>query len=159
MAYPISIKTHTQEFERFARYALVGAVSTLVDFGTLLVLTEVAGLPLVLANSLSFSTGVANSFTLNRLWTYPDARCKAAWVQLGQFVAVSGVGLLLNSAIVGLLGAPISALTGHSLAGTLAAKAAATLIVPGWNFAANRYWTFSDARPARMEENHGNCSQ
>lgn len=51
-------------------------------------------------------------------------------------------GLAMNSAIVALLAEPLSAMAGRPELGTAAAKAAATAVVLGWNFLANRHWTF-----------------
>lgn len=72
MDYPNTITLHRRETTRFMRFALVGGTGTLVDFGLLFLLREVVGLPLLIANSLSYLAGVANNFTLNRLWTFND---------------------------------------------------------------------------------------
>jgi putative flippase GtrA len=112
----------------------------------LILLKEVIGLPLIIANSLSYLAGVSNNFTLNRLWTYPEARTKAVWRQFLQFLLVSTAGLLLNNLIVGLLAAPLGTLLNMPDTGYLAAKVLATGLVVFWNFTANRLWTFSDAR-------------
>jgi putative flippase GtrA len=50
----------TKELGRFARFLTVGAAGTLLDFG-LLSLLKAFGLPTLIANSLSFSVGVANN--------------------------------------------------------------------------------------------------
>src|SRR5574341_1992552 len=89
-----------KELGRFLRFALVGALGTLIDFGLLMIGKELLGLPTALANILSFSAGTLNNFTLNRLWTYADARTKRPLLQLAQFAAVSAAGLGLNTAIV-----------------------------------------------------------
>lgn len=51
-----------KEIERFSRFLTVGAVGTLLDF-SLLTLLKLAGLPTLLANSLSFTAGLVNNFT------------------------------------------------------------------------------------------------
>lgn len=66
MAYSLIIRTHMQDITRLVRFALVGAVSTLVDFGLLLALTHLAGLPVLAANTISYSAGILISFSLNR---------------------------------------------------------------------------------------------
>ncbi len=146
MAYPQMLPWRGHEAERFFRFAMVGGIGTVVDFGVLILLKEVIGLPLIIANSLSYLAGVSNNFTLNRLWTYPEARTKAVWRQFLQFLLVSTAGLLLNNLIVGLLAAPLGTLLNMPDTGYLAAKVLATGLVVFWNFTANRLWTFSDAR-------------
>ena len=102
--------THHKEIRRFVRFAIVGLSGTVVDFGLLIVFKEWLGLPTILANTLSYSAGIANNFTLNRLWTYPDSREKPALMQLMQFAAVSIGGLLLNTVIVLTLETPVGRL-------------------------------------------------
>jgi len=145
MAYPNTIAPPRHEPERFLRFALVGGVGTFVDFGLLFLFHEVIGLPLLAANSLSYLAGVANNFTLNRLWTYPDAQHRAIWEQFAKFLAVSTVGLVLNNWLVLLLAEPLGALPNLSQTGYLAAKVLATAVVFVWNFSANRFWTFNPA--------------
>src|SRR5579859_5645652 len=88
-----------RETGRLARYLVVGGLSTVVDFSVLAVLKSL-GLPTALANSLSYSTGIAVNFTLNHLWTYPDSRSKRLSLQFVQFAVVSLCGLLLNTGIL-----------------------------------------------------------
>lgn len=145
MAYPVSLTSKRRESERLMRFAVVGGIGTLIDFGVLYVLKEIVGLPLIVANSLSYLAGVVNNFTLNRSWTFPESRNRAAWRQFMQFLAVSTAGLLLNSLIVVTLAAPLGALLGLSSSGYMAAKVLATGIVVFWNFGANRLWTFRQA--------------
>jgi putative flippase GtrA len=137
-----------KEFQRFTRFLTVGAVGTFLDF-SLLSLLKALGLPTLIANSASFTAGVVNNFTWNRLWTFADAK-QADWQrQLAQFILVSLVGLALNNAIILLLEVPLGSLLGQPDYGYLPAKVIATGVVVFWNYFANRYWTF---RPERRIE-------
>ena len=143
----ISFKTQisNKEHQRFTRFLTVGAVGTFLDF-SLLSLLKALGLPTLIANSASFTAGVVNNFTLNRLWTFADAK-QANWQrQLAQFVLVSLVGLALNNAIVLLLETPLGILLGQPDYGYLPAKVIATGVVVFWNYFANRHWTFNDTK-------------
>lgn len=144
MVLPGKQLINQREFRRFIRFALIGVVGTVVDFTLLIVLKELIGLPTLLANTLSYSAGILNNFTLNRIWTYPDSRTRKALVQLLQFVLVSITGLLLNNLIVYGLEQPLGNLVGAADYGYLIAKAAATGLVMVWNFIVNRFWTFGD---------------
>ena len=133
----------SKELGRFARFLVVGAIGTLLDFG-LLSLLKASGLPTLTANTLSFSAGVANNFTWNRMWTFADVK-QAGWQkQLAQFLLVSLVGLSLNNAIVLWLETPLGQLLGQPEYGYLPAKVIATGGIVFWNYFANRYWTFNN---------------
>lgn len=130
-----------QEMTRFARFLTVGAVGTILDFSILTAL-KLAGLPTLFANSLSFTAGLLNNFTWNRLWTFGDA-LNADWhKQLAQFTLVSLVGLALNNLIVLSLEGALGTLLGQPQWGYLPAKVIATGAVVFWNYFANRKWTF-----------------
>jgi len=149
---------HRKEVVRFVKFSIVGTVGAFVDFGTLYLLHILAGLPLVLANTCSFSAAVLSNFTWNRFWTYPDSRSKPLRTQLTQFVAVNVAGWGINTAILLLLRNPFVAMMEHlglSVAlladpavaydfGYNLAKVAATAVVLFWNFLVNRFWTYSD---------------
>ena len=132
------------EARRFARFLVVGLGGTAIDF-VLLVLLQGIGVPLLVANSVSFSAGACSNFVWNRRWTFADARARPWGVQLAQFFSVSLVGLAINDAIVVALQTPLGSLLGRPGQGYLAAKVAATGVAVLWNFFANRYWTFGDA--------------
>ena len=130
-----------KEIQRFSRFLAVGAVGTFLDF-SLLTLLKLAGLLTLFANTFSFTAGLINNFTWNRLWTFHDAT-QADWRrQLVQFTMVSLVGLALNNAILLWLEMPLGQLLGQPAWGYVPAKVAATAVVVFWNYFANRKWTF-----------------
>jgi putative flippase GtrA len=61
-------------FSRQTRFATVGLLNTLLDVGLFWMLTTLAGLPLIAANTMSYSAGVVNSFLWNKYWTFGDIR-------------------------------------------------------------------------------------
>jgi putative flippase GtrA len=139
----ISTITTNKELTRFARFLTVGAVGTALDF-TILTLLKLAGLPTLIANSLSFTAGLLNNFTFNRLWTFGDA-IRPNWKrQLVQYAVVSLIGLTLNDLIVLSLEHALGAWLGQPEWGYLPAKVAATGVVVFWNYLANRTWTFKN---------------
>lgn len=143
---------------RFLKFSVVGTIGAVVDFGTLYLLHVVVGLPIVLANSCSFTAAVLSNFIWNRYWTYPDSRSKPVRTQLLQFFVVNIAGWGINTGILVLLRYPCVSLVGtvtRSLAlypspellyklGYNLAKAVATGVVLFWNFFVNRFWTYSD---------------
>ncbi len=139
----ISGTSSNKEIERFSRFLAVGAVGTLLDF-SLLTLLKLAGLPTLLANSLSFTAGLINNFTWNRLWTFSDIIQPDWKKQLAQFTAVSLIGLAINNLIVLSLENILGAMLGQPAWGYLPAKVIATGVVVFWNYFANRMWTFKE---------------
>jgi len=152
--------TKKKELVRFIKFSVVGTIGAVVDFGTLYLLHVLLGLPIVLANTCSFTAAVLSNFTWNRYWTYPDSRSKPVRTQLLQFFIVNVVGWGINTGILLLLRYPCVALTGN-VTGTLTlslsdemlykvgynlAKAIATGVVLFWNFGINRLWTYSDVK-------------
>jgi len=150
-----SIVTNTRERTRFFRFAAVGIVGAVVDFGTFNLLTSLVGLTAVVASVLSFIAAIINNFIWNRYWTYPDSRSKPLGRQLIQFSAVSILGLLIRTPIIaileplffrffsGLANLPIGFISAEFLANNLA-LAIAVIVVMFWNFFINRYWTYND---------------
>ena len=148
----------SKELVRFIKFAIVGTIGAVVDFGTLYLLHAVLGLNIALANTCSFTAAVISNFIWNRYWTYPDSRSKPVRTQLVQFFAVNLVGWGINTGLLLLLRFPCASLVGNlSLRlpvvldtettynlGYNLAKAIATVVVLFWNFIVNRLWTYSD---------------
>lgn len=165
---------NTREAERFFKFAVVGVIGFIVDFGVsnLLLnpfayllregtqLNELVSLystkpqaqAIVFAGTISFVCAIISNFTWNRYWTYPDSRSKSFRRQFVQFVLVSMAGIIIRTPI-------LAATTGffvHSIEripslanlalriGANIALALAVVIVMFWNFFVNRYWTYND---------------
>lgn len=150
-----SILTNPQERTRFLRFAFVGLVGAVVDFGTFNLLSSALGISTVLASVFSFMAAILSNFTWNRYWTYPDSRTKPLTQQLVQFSVVSVLGLVIRTPIIALLETPLERLVESvsllpvgfitpKLLGENLALAVAVIIVMFWNFFINRYWTYSD---------------
>lgn len=132
--------SNRKEIERFAKFATVGAIGALVDFGVLNLLILGFGFSKFWANTCSFSAAVLSNFVWNRLWTFPESREQRLLPQLTQFALVSVGGYILNQVIF--LG--LDSLVFH-VWGTLGynvAKAIAIVVVLFWNFGINRIWTY-----------------
>lgn len=149
---------NSKELVRFLKFAVVGTLGAVIDFGTLNLLILALGFSKMLANTCSFTVAVLSNFIWNRLWTFPESRDRPIAPQLLQFFLVNVGGLLLNQVIflsldawvlgeAGALAAPMAALAlnaglaHYELAYNLS-KAVATIIVLFWNFGANRLWTY-----------------
>jgi len=142
-----------REHVRFVKFAVVGAIGSVVDIGVMNLTTQVFLLPLVIGGSISFVCAVVNNFIGNRYWTYPDSRSKPIHRQLGMFFIVNTIGIAIRIPILKYVEPPLAKLFesyGHipyDLADALAKNATLIIaigIVMLWNFFINRYWTYND---------------
>ncbi len=141
------------ERERFLKFAFVGIIGAIIDFGVMNILVASLQASFVLAGTISFICAVISNFTWNRLWTYPESRSKPMLSQLGQFSLVNAVGLLIRIPILK-IGEPLldnflilyvqSISKFHQTISHNITLAAAVGLVMMWNFFVNRYWTYSD---------------
>jgi putative flippase GtrA len=131
-----------------ARFLVVGLLGTAIDLGLFALLSVQAGLPALLANSLSYSAGIANNYFLHRRWTFAHRPRKAAGLQFAQFAVVSLTALAANNLVVLLLAPPLSTLLQDPVLAALLSKACATGIGVAWNYLANHLWIFRAAPAA-----------
>ena len=134
-------RSNPKEFSRFIKFATVGALGAVIDFGLLNLFRGVFGWELVWANTLSVSAAIVSNFIWNRYWTYPESRTRKKRKQLPKFALVNLAGLLINNFIVvgtdALLVPYIAEPWSYN-----AAKAVAIAVVLFWNFGVNRIWTY-----------------
>jgi putative flippase GtrA len=139
-----------KEAKRFIKFASVGALGALTDFAILNGLIQFLRMLEELANVFSFSAAVAQNFTLNRLWTFPESQSRSVRRQLVQFILVSLIGLGINTLIFSLIHRSLepywiiwmeSEKIGHLISYNFA-KLFAIGVVLFWNFSANRLWTY-----------------
>ena len=149
-----SILMNPRERTRFLRFAMVGALGAVVDFGVANLLVHAAHADLTVAGTVSFICAILSNFTWNRYWTYPDSRSKPVARQLIEFTVVSVAGLAIRLPILNyvepvlehsLEKLPFSLpLFGPNVYADNITLALAIVIVMFWNFFVNRYWTYRD---------------
>ena len=147
------ILTQSKERVRFMKFAVVGTIGAVVDFGMANLLAHFFNMPLVYAGTISFICAIISNFLFNRYWTYPDSRSRHLLHQLGMFVLVSAAGIAIRIPILHFVEPPLESAfknTMHLSAGLvdLLARnltlAIAVGVVMIWNFFVNRYWTYND---------------
>lgn len=150
-----------KERGKFIRFAIVGILGSVVDFGVFNLLATVLKVPAIWASVVSFSLAVVNNFLWNRYWTYPETRSVPLVKQLSQFAIVSVAGLGIRTPLFAVIEKPLIRLAGewipHILTPTIVghniALAIVILIVLLWNYFVNRKWTFRQP-VTDSEENH-----
>jgi putative flippase GtrA len=151
--------TAKKETTRFLKFAVVGAIGAVVDFGTLNLLNYLTGMDFIYRQAISFTLAIINNFLWNRYWTYPDSRSKPLGKQLTQFFLINAIGILVRTPIIQFsmkvirsfleplladVVLPFSEfLTVEVIAENLAVVVAIFVIMM-WNFFVNRYWTYND---------------
>ena len=150
-----SVVDNPRERERFLKFAVVGAVGALVDFGSFHLLMNLLGIEANWAQAGSFTFAIISNFIWNRVWTYPDSRSKPISSQLMSFFIINLVGLGIRTPIFNGLEEPFRNLFANfkflpiwiidadSLGYTFA-LGVAVVVVMFWNFLINRIWTYND---------------
>lgn len=160
-----------KEVERFIKFAFVGLLGFVIDFGTVFTLQSTILPPVndngenlivnvAIATTIGFILAVCSNFLWNRLWTYPDSRSYSIRRQLTQFaiVSVSGwtartiwiaasytfFGVLSTQVVQIFLSDYSPTLLEQQKFGTMIAQFIGVIVVMIWNFLANRYWTYND---------------
>lgn len=143
------VVSNRQEFKRFFKFAIVGAMGSVTDISVLNLLVQLVGLNKIAANMISVSVAIVQNFLFNRYWTFPESRKRSLSTQLVQFALVNLAGLGINTLIFGFVDHLLIGFWqtqfGDSLGFTISynfAKLFAIGVVLFWNFAANRLWTY-----------------
>lgn len=116
------------------KFGIVGVTNTAVD-AMMFTLLVMAGVPVLIAQVISYSCGVANSYWLNGRWTFRDSARQGGRAKLIRFLLINLVVLALSSLVL---------MTLHDMLGwsLVMSKILATLIGMVVNYVASRYWVF-----------------
>jgi len=123
------------ELVTFSRSLVTSLITTVLDFGTLVGLTELAGVNYVLATWIGTVVGSLANFTINKVWAFYAADAPAL-PALTRFAVVQAGASGLHTAGVWLLTRflrlpyPISKLV------------VAAAVYLGWNYPLNRWFVF-----------------
>lgn len=126
---------------RLARFGIVGAANTVLDFGLLFILKSF-GLPVELANIASTTAAFVFSFLANKKYTF-----KTSGTNVGRemvlFVIVTLTGLWVLQTLVITLTLPwLTNITHQSDTALLFAKLLATAVSMTWNYVLYTYIVF-----------------
>ena len=145
--------TDPKERNRFLKFAVVGVIGAIVDFGIMNLLTQKAEMSLVWAGTISFISAIISNFIWNRYWTYPESRSRPITRQLAMFFAVNIAGMAIRIPILHFVEPPMKTFFDGlawqlSLGAEFLAKNFTLALAVGtvmlWNFFVNRYWTYND---------------
>lgn len=124
---------------QFVKFGIVGATSTVVDFGVLNLLVIYGHLNVYLAVTISFIVALTNGFIWNSRFTFKlkkeEEFGRGTSIRYASYALVSVVGLGLNLGIMYVL-IDIFGLWYNF------AKFGAIVVVMFWNYGANKKWVF-----------------
>ena len=123
----------------FIRFCIVGVLNTVIDLGLFALLTRLIGLDPLVAHTISFSTGAANSFLLNKYWTFGiSGRGREMATQASKFAVITALVFLIHAGLLFLL---------HKQFGwyDLLVKVLAIGVGVGVGFVGNKWWAFRQA--------------
>jgi putative flippase GtrA len=135
-----------QKAARFIRFCAVGVGNTVLDLGIFRLLTYL-GASFLVAQVLSYSAGVVNSYILNRKWTF-RVQGRVDVPQAVKFVVVNLLSLLVSTGVLSLL---YKVLHVDLTAAKILAMASAPIV----NFIGNILWVFTEKQTMRSDLNEG----
>lgn len=123
------------------RFLGVGSCATLLQYGLLVLLVQLAGMPAVAASAASYAASTLFNYTANHRLTFRSLRAHHS--ALPRFLLVAVLGLGINTLVMWFA---------HEHGGRhyLVAQLLATAASLCWNFLASRHWAF--ATPDEHEE-------
>ena len=132
---------------QFSKFIVIGVLNTGIDFAILNLLMWQTGIYsgryIILLNAISFSVAVINSYFWNKFWIFRAKETTQTGKEFFQFIAITLIGMAINTAIVYSVTTLISPMFGLSegLWANLA-KVAATGISLIWNFTGYKLLVF-----------------
>ena len=119
------------------KFSLVGVVNTTIDVTLFAVFVYVSRWSVLPANIVSYSSGILNSFVMNKVWTFQDQKPFSRSLRpFVLFVVINVSSLFLSTALVWLLAQYLS---------NLIAKLASVGVVFAWNYTLTRLFVFTTA--------------
>ena len=130
------VNTTDNWFIQLFRYCFVGGFAFLVDYGLLVLLTEVFGLHYLVSATISFLVGLVVNYLLSTCWIFRISKLENRWVEFVVFAIIGVVGLLLNNLLLFLF-------TDLVHIHYMVSKLLTTAIVMIWNFGARKVILFN----------------
>lgn len=129
--------------KQFARFAVVGTITFLIDYLLLMVLSHVFGMDPVPAGAISFIVSLVTNYLVSMRFVFTRREDISRRRQFGLFVLLSLAALILNELIIWL---GMMRIENTPLNLTIV-KVLATMMVTLWNFFSRSRWLDAERRP------------
>ena len=139
-------------FWQIVRFGIVGTLNTIIDLLALNILlwhfpTHNANL-LLLYNSIAYTLGALNSFSLNKYWTFQHRQTISGW-ELVRFAIVNVAGILCNDSIIWVVARSLYPLLASNLLWANASKLVAVSGTMILSYLGMRLWVFASKPQGR----------
>lgn len=138
-------------YTQITRFGFTGILNTCIDYGIFNILVVTTGInsgwQLGLINLLAVGTAAANSYFMNRKWTF-SSRDNNIPGELSRFALATGLGMIINSLLVVAVSGWASRLPLSLFIILNAGKLLGALFSAIWNFVLYRQWVFSSGSQA-----------
>lgn len=81
--------------KKFGRFCIVGISNSLISFVVFYVFSQQLGINYLMSSFIGYTSGVANSFIWNKIWTFRDQNPRLLG-QFIKFVVINIISLCLN---------------------------------------------------------------
>jgi putative flippase GtrA len=145
---------HRKNLGHFLKFQAVSVINFIVDYGAFFVLTAMLGMMTALANVISYTLGIINSFLWNRYWTF-RIRHSFISVHFLKFIFVNLISLGVNTLAVWILVELYHFNVGLFGLENFFAKLVATVFSFTVNFAGNKLVVFYDGSEQSCDTQDG----
>ena len=125
---------------QFLKFGVVGVIAFVIDFGTMVALTELAGFPPVVSAGISYCVSTVFNYLASMRFVFAHREGLSRSREFAIFVVLSVIGLGLNEVIMWL---------GGRIVGDewyMLTKVVATALVMFWNFFSRKHWLDADCK-------------
>ena len=126
--------------EQILKFGVVGFAAFGIDYGVLMLLSQVLGVDPVIAAAISFCVSLLFNYLASMRYVFKRRDDLSRSREFITFLLLSGIGLLINEV---LMWAGV-ALLGNSALMVTITKVFATAVVMVWNFLSRKRWLEAD---------------
>lgn len=131
-------------FGQLAKFGVVGILAFAIDYGVLMLLSQVFGMDPVIASGISFCVSLVFNYLASMRYVFAHRANMSRGCEFVLFLVLSAIGFSINEVImsvgVGMFGSSAFAVT--------CVKVTATAIVTIWNFVSRKKWLDAGDAPA-----------
>ena len=122
--------------EQFLKFGVVGALAFVIDYGVLMLLSQVVGWDPVVSSVFSFVISLVFNYVASMRFVFERREDLSRRREFAIFVVLSVIGLAINSVC---MWAGTAAFGDGALSVTVT-KLVATAVVAIWNFVSRKHW-------------------